>query len=87
MNSLLQLQLTSSIQLLLSKLDFSPQVNENYSKQPNSYILHAKLSCISFCSLTINMKQFSVFYQGPKFCNSVDNDEINSTSAASLKKY
>ena len=33
-----------------------------------------------------NIKQFSVFYQGPKFYNSLSTDILNATSPASFKK-
>ena len=39
---------------------------------------------LHFCRT--NIKQFSVFYQGPKFYNSFNTDVVNSTSPASFKK-
>ena len=39
---------------------------------------------LHFCRT--NIKQFSVFYQGPKFYNFFNTDVVNSTSPASFKK-
>ena len=39
---------------------------------------------LPFCRT--NIKQFSVFYQGPKFYNSLTTEIVNSTSPASFKK-
>ena len=39
---------------------------------------------LPFCRT--NIKQFSVFYQGPKFYNSLTTEIVNSSSPASFKK-
>ena len=60
---------------LASKFTLNSQIQTYYSR--NSHAVR-----LPFCRT--NIKQFSVFYQGPKF--SLDIDIINSSSAASFKK-
>ena len=62
---------------LASKFTLNSQIHTYYSRNSHAFRL-------PFCRT--NIKQFSVFYQGPKFYNSLDNDIINSSSTASLKK-
>ena len=62
---------------LASKFTLNSQIHTYYSRNSHAFRL-------PFCRT--NIKQFSVFYQGPKFCNSLDIDINNSSSTASFKK-
>ena len=62
---------------LASKFTLNSQIHTYYSRNSHAFRL-------PFCRT--NIKQFSVFYQGPKFYNSLDIDIINSSSTASFKK-
>ncbi|XP_068757218.1 uncharacterized protein [Montipora capricornis] len=62
---------------LASKFTLNSQIHTYYSRNSHAFRL-------PFCRT--NIKQFSVFYQGPKFYNSLDIDIMNSSSTASFKK-
>ena len=62
---------------LVSKFTLNSQIHTYYSRNSHAFRL-------PFCRT--NIKQFSVFYQGPKFYNSLDIDIMNSSSTASFKK-
>ena len=62
---------------LASKFTLNSQIHTYYSRNSDAFHL-------PFCRT--NIKQFSVFYQGPKFYNSLDIDIINFSSTASFKK-
>ena len=66
---------------------FPPRFYNNFSQnnQFHSYNTRNSYACRLPCCRR-NIDKFSVFFQGPKFFNSLDNEVINSTSSSSFKK-
>ena len=59
------------------KFTLQSQIHSYHTRNSHSYRL-------PFCRT--NIKQFSVFYQGPKFYNSLNSEIVNSSSPVSFKK-
>ena len=69
---------SSSLPLKFSNESLQNSQFHNYNTR-NSHALH-----LPYCRT--NVKKFSVFFQGPKFYNSLDSEIINTNSIYSFKK-
>ena len=64
-----------------------PGFNNNFSQNNQFHSYNTRNSHayrLPYCHT--NIKKFSVFFQGPKFFNSLDNEVVNSKSISSFKK-